>query len=592
MIAWLQKRLGPLFNVSATRGGAVLRDNLGAVITGTVKGSVVICNGVRYPLNLQIPLIDNPEPTIEGLLGWRSRVPRQLIGRDEELQRLLDWAEADKKVRVGILHGAGGAGKSRLAFELAEQLREQGWSAGLLPDPAKPVAYRLSEAGTLLIIDYPEQYPEALDNLLLQLGNSETPDARLRILLLCRTPQQMSAVVNERAPGLLSLPVELKLLADSRHSWALFQAAWADMARLRQAASKAHEQMPPLPLDFAGFEHWLASAPQHASPLIVLAFALNLLDAPQATQLTAEDILSALVDRECKRISRECKAHGLQAEALILLKALAAVDGQLQAEHIDSLASQLTHPGIRLPSALDLKRTSLWQHNALAELQPDLLAANLLYRKLHSYLSSASARGEWLYQTLALGKADSISWRRRLSRLARLSIDRPRTGTNAGKDSLINSLAACMANQPADPTCAEALNQTTLEYPLHPLAIANLQAQLGSEALTPTEQAKLLNNLSVRLAENGQREAALVAIKRAVVIREKLAEDNFAAYAPNLAMSLNNLSIRLAEAGKSEEALACLRRAIEMIKPFARTGTIYADWLATMERSLAERSGE
>ncbi|MGB0723764.1 MAG: hypothetical protein ACPGU7_15355, partial [Gammaproteobacteria bacterium] len=78
----------------------------------------------------------------------------------------------------------------------------------------------------------------------------------------------------------------------------------------------------------------------------------------------------------------------------------------------------------------------------------------------------------------------------------------------------------------------------------------------------------------------------LDAIRRAVEIRETLAQDNFAAYGPDLAQSLNNLSVHLAESGDRQGGLDAIRRAVEIIKPFAKPGTRYADWQAVMLRGL------
>lgn len=93
-----------------------------------------------------------------------------------------------------------------------------------------------------------------------------------------------------------------------------------------------------------------------------------------------------------------------------------------------------------------------------------------------------------------------------------------------------------------------------------------------------------LSNLSGRLAESGDRAGGLTAIRRAVGIREQLAAENFAAYAPDLAASLNNLAGRLAESGDRAGGLAAVERAIELITPFATPGTVYADWLSAMQR--------
>jgi hypothetical protein len=110
--------------------------------------------------------------------------------------------------------------------------------------------------------------------------------------------------------------------------------------------------------------------------------------------------------------------------------------------------------------------------------------------------------------------------------------------------------------------------------------------QLAQEdfAAHAPDLASNLNNLSVDLAEAGERAQGLVAIRRAVDIRGKLAQDNFAAHAPALASSLNNLSNRLAEAGERAQGLAASERACELIAPFAVSGSTYSDWQTIMTR--------
>lgn len=96
-----------------------------------------------------------------------------------------------------------------------------------------------------------------------------------------------------------------------------------------------------------------------------------------------------------------------------------------------------------------------------------------------------------------------------------------------------------------------------------------------------------LNNLSNRLAQAGERQRGMEAIQRAAEIYEQLAEQNFAAYMPDLANSLNNLSIDLAEAGDKTGAIKNMERAIELIEPFAKLGTLYAERHQTMLKGLA-----
>jgi hypothetical protein len=101
-----------------------------------------------------------------------------------------------------------------------------------------------------------------------------------------------------------------------------------------------------------------------------------------------------------------------------------------------------------------------------------------------------------------------------------------------------------------------------------------------------------LNNLSVRLAESGERASGLAASRRAVEIHEQLVRENFAAFAPKLAASLNNLSEHLANSGDSALAIAVVERAIDLIRPFASQGTESHDWYAAMQEHLRGLKGQ
>ena len=53
-----------------------------------------------------------------------------LIGRDGALAALRAWLDAEARVSVRVLVGAGGRGKTRLALELAREIASAGWLAG------------------------------------------------------------------------------------------------------------------------------------------------------------------------------------------------------------------------------------------------------------------------------------------------------------------------------------------------------------------------------------------------------------------------------------------------------------------------------
>ena len=75
-------------------------------------------------------LPDDPE-AVFALLSWRARLA-PLAGRDKDKDTLLQWARQGRNARIRLLSGPGGVGKSRLAAEVAEALRAEGWTAGFV----------------------------------------------------------------------------------------------------------------------------------------------------------------------------------------------------------------------------------------------------------------------------------------------------------------------------------------------------------------------------------------------------------------------------------------------------------------------------
>jgi hypothetical protein len=569
-----------LFGGTRASGRAVViqGDNYGTVHTGDQYITIVSIQAAAPP-SLKIPWELNPVPgNIESALTWRSRIPRKLHGRDAELNTLYRWAlDPALSRRICVIHGEGGAGKSRLAFELAEKLQHEGWQAGQL-NPGSALQFPYAEAGALLILDEPELYPEALEQLLRAIAACALPDLRLRVLLLCRNADVIEARIDEYAAGLRSESLALQAPAIQAIAWDLFQDAHRDIAALRQQTASA----PPAPAVFA---RWLAQDNAHAQPLIILAYALNLLDDPTATELGATDILIRLAQRERTRLRREAEEHGVQAEAALLLKALAAIPGALPAAAVDYLATVIAQAGLVMPSALALQRTPLWRDATLRGLAPDRLAAVFLHLILRERAPQPETAAPWLWAVLNGDAPPAPVLHARLMRLAQLNADRRRLPPGkaapalAAAGTLIEAVNAAIRHQDGVAASVYALlgYKDVIEVPLHPIALAATQAQVAVDeqraAADPVTYgpalAQSLNNLSIRLAESGDRAGGLAAIQRAVEIYEALAAKNFAAYGPDLASSLNTLSIRLADVGERAGGLAAIQRAVEIDEALA-----------------------
>jgi tetratricopeptide (TPR) repeat protein len=583
--------------ILGTPNGLLLAENWSNMLAGRIEGENLNANNALHPLPKHTRPSPNTSPGIASLLTWSSRIPAKLIGRDAEMADLHAWAEREDPVRLRVMHGGGGVGKTRLAVEFGDALRANGWAACLLSGTSKPFAFQPGQAGTLLIIDYPENQPQAVKNLFNLLKSDSMPGGKWRVLLLCRNAE-IEQEIDQTVPHLRDGALAIDALATGDDAWDLFQAGSARMREVRGQAPA-----PALALARGQFDAWREIDPRHADPLIILAFALNLVDDPGAHGLGRADILQSVVLRERRRMEHSLAGFSpAEARGAILLKALAALTGGLG--HADVVALKkagLQDDEIGLPGVLALKKTALWENDLLPEMQPDILAAQLIHAVMQEYLATDACIGAWVWQGLVVGEPDDEQLRGRLRRLVRLSLDW--TGQVGGQYCLIDALQVDhdMAAR------LESVFETNvqLEWPLFGLAVAvgrlRVQywvAQAGADfarygPIGPI-LARNLNNLAARLPEQGDRAGGLALIQRAVAIYDDLSRQNFAAYKPDLARSLNNLSLCLRDQCDRAGALAAIQMAVVIhedlyLQNFAAYGPDLARSLNNLSVDLADQ---
>ncbi|WP_460753645.1 tetratricopeptide repeat protein [Myceligenerans cantabricum] len=122
-----------------------------------------------------------------GLLDPALRVV-PLTGRDAELEELHSWCRERPRIQVRCITGAGGAGKSRLAVELAARMRRRGWTC-VWPEPddtPAEVAAACHGRRVLVVVDDAGAHPHLSE----QLGVLAAGETRLRVVLLCRTGRE------------------------------------------------------------------------------------------------------------------------------------------------------------------------------------------------------------------------------------------------------------------------------------------------------------------------------------------------------------------------------------------------------------------
>ncbi|MBD3232244.1 MAG: hypothetical protein GF315_00815, partial [candidate division Zixibacteria bacterium] len=158
--------------------------NVGFAVTGIGNLAGGRCHSAEDVKPLRIhwhDLTDDPSPF--ALMSWKTKLST-FSGRQEELENLKKWISSESAISVKFLTGEGGAGKSRLGAYFAEMLNEQKWTAGFI-NLRNPLSFPLAQNGTLLLVDYPEENHQPVNELLNDLAKLP-PDHKIRVLFLTR----------------------------------------------------------------------------------------------------------------------------------------------------------------------------------------------------------------------------------------------------------------------------------------------------------------------------------------------------------------------------------------------------------------------
>ena len=133
-----------------------------------------------------------------------------------ELDELLGWCASEGHAGIRLLTGNGGAGKTRLALRLGEELAANGWQQWWVKRGAEREAVGdVREMGRpcVLVVDYAETRSDLAGLLDDVAADEDGPD--LRVVLLARSAgewwQQLLASVEELAAALLEASALVRL---------------------------------------------------------------------------------------------------------------------------------------------------------------------------------------------------------------------------------------------------------------------------------------------------------------------------------------------------------------------------------------------
>lgn len=262
-------------------------------------------------------VLDGGYPSPSRALSWNYLLT-DMFGRGAQKQELLDWAETGPgEARLRLLHGVGGSGKTRLAYEVASALDAEGsdWNAGFLAkDTEHHITVHTPNRGVLIIVDYPEERMAFVDSLVDGLRDRAEAYVSVRVLLVSRLDQShwqhASNALGHRFSVQDASATEPLSLEDASALVNEVNCQLVDIAESKSANPK-------------GAEAWLKADEMHRLPLFATAAALHAYLAPNdAFGLNGAEVVEALALIERDRVRAYSQSAGLGEYGLERLLAL------------------------------------------------------------------------------------------------------------------------------------------------------------------------------------------------------------------------------------------------------------------------------
>ena len=533
-----------------------------------------------------------------------------------ELALLRRWCASQEGPGVALVTGPGGAGKTRLALRLAEELEEGGWlcrRARIRVEGGVVSAVRaVSRGPVLLIVDYAETRPGLADLLSAACGDT----GRLCVLLIARAAGEWWGELE----GTADADVQLLVREAMRLPVGVLAGEVGSGAELVRAAVPEFARVIGTPVpELADVVVPSGSVPVlvlHATALLAVLDARDKRGAAPVRVVADDEVLGGLLSREKMFWLSSARTAGLAGPGGVdsLIAAQAVAIACLIAVSDEGSAAQVLRriPGMSDASSGILRQIARWVRQLYppdragdpargarwwGSLQPDLLAEQHVITVLADApdLAEASLRDltpDQAAEALTLlarvtGRhpaAAEILERALRADLSGLGVPAVQVAAQTG-----GGLGRVLADVLGDARAAlKTLIQVqeAIPYPTAALAEANAVVtgrinQILPADTTLPETARWSDELGSALRQAGHLARAVPPAKEAVRIYRQLVAADPGTYRPDLAKALTNLGLWYFELDRPEEALPASREAADIYSELAADlPDQYRPWLA------------
>ena len=497
-------------------------------------------------------------------------------------------------VKVAVIHGVGGSGKTRLAIELAAQLGGQGWYAGLLRPGCgeADIAWLAAVVSPLfVVIDYAETRSEQLRWLFGALRHRA--DLPTVVILTARSTLWWDQLAEELANDAVPYRLVRQIALERRHgdSGRVFRAAFHAFSAAPVAAPGVTVSPRWTTLDFVLLA-WLAANDHNELPQ------------------TRGELYRAAMRHEYSYWRRTyggtddaLPERSVFHEAAVCLTLPGAADNR--AGTLLGAVAELGRDGAALNRMSRTLKTCIGEPDGRLTLRPDPVADQLTVDVLNAspgLLDSLLALvndEERIALAVSLNRAGAANEALATTQLrAAISISPQLLGPVLQVATLQGGPALTALEQLAADRGSELPADLEDRVPDHillrglrwRLAERRLAAVLEESKAEPEEIGALLDRVAIAAGEAGQRERGLEAARQAVDCYRTLAEARPDVFLPNLAMSLNNLSVQQSDNGDRTGALASIQEGARHYRTLADASPdVFLPNLATSLNNLSNQ---